>query len=230
MDHDAFRGHADHPTQGSAAMTILREVMARRVVAIIRTQNHDSTPDLAAALIEGGITALEITVQNDAAYAAISQVRSAASADVIVGAGTILNESQAARALDSGASFFVSPHLDPGMFAAMAERETAIIPGVATPTEVQAAAALGCTLVKLFPAGPLGTAYLEALRGPFPEMGFMVTGGIEIDDVHAWIRAGAAAVGLGGRLLHAEPGTDAATTVHARARQLIEDLAQPRGN
>ncbi|MGH9293453.1 MAG: bifunctional 4-hydroxy-2-oxoglutarate aldolase/2-dehydro-3-deoxy-phosphogluconate aldolase, partial [Acidimicrobiales bacterium] len=120
--------------------------------------------------------------------------------------------------------FCLSPHLDPALVRACRARDLLPIPGVLSPTEIVSAQALGLDLLKLFPCAGVGPEYLKALRGPFPTIDFVPTGGIELDDVEGWLRAGAAAVGLGSGLVGR--GTlsagDATAVLVRRAETVLE--------
>lgn len=211
----------------SAALDATRDAITqRRVMAIMRLREHDAAVDIARALVAGGVRAVEITVQSESAFTALRRVREALPAEVLVGAGTVLNAAQGKRAVDLGASFLVSPHLDLRLHTRLANDGILHVPGVATPSEVQSAARIGCGLVKLFPAGSLGIDYLKALRGPFPAMQFMATGGVDITDARRWLDSGACAVGIGGHL--APSGTPSAQEleeVTRRAWSLTSGLA-----
>ncbi|MGE3842603.1 MAG: bifunctional 4-hydroxy-2-oxoglutarate aldolase/2-dehydro-3-deoxy-phosphogluconate aldolase [Vicinamibacterales bacterium] len=209
----------------SPSAVTVDDVLAQRIVAILRSSDHVASPAVAEALIAGGLTAIEVTVQSDSAYRAIERIRATSAAEVHIGAGTVLTEAQGLRAIEAGASFLVSPHLDAELCRGFVDAGIAYIPGVATPTEVRIAASAGCTTVKLFPAGPLGGGYLRALRGPFPDTRFMVTGGVDVEEAHRWFNWGAAAVGLGGTLAPREiVSADQLRALTDRARTLIEGL------
>jgi 2-dehydro-3-deoxyphosphogluconate aldolase/(4S)-4-hydroxy-2-oxoglutarate aldolase len=150
----------------------------------------------------------------------------------LVGAGTVLSVAAAARALDAGAGFIVSPHTDTELVAWCAARDVPCFPGALTPTEILAAWNAGASAVKLFPAASVGPAYLEQLAGPFPGIDLVPTGGVSAQTAAGWISAGAVAVGIGGWLIgDAEP-----EGVTARARLVAAavagtsaaGLAQPR--
>jgi 2-dehydro-3-deoxyphosphogluconate aldolase/(4S)-4-hydroxy-2-oxoglutarate aldolase len=148
------------------------------LVPVITIDRADDAGSLAAALIEGGIPYAEITFRTPAAPEAIDRIRSEAP-QMTVGAGTVLTVEQADRAVRSGAQYLVSPALDAAVVDWCEEHSVPIIPGVATPSEVNAALQRGLRTLKLFPAEQLGgVALLQALRGPFPEIQFVPTGGI----------------------------------------------------
>lgn len=148
------------------------------LVPVITIDRAEDAGWLGAALMQGGIPYAEITFRTPAAAEAIDRMRSDAP-QMKVGAGTVLTVEQADRAVKSGAQYLVSPAFDAAVVDWCEEHSVPIIPGVATPSEVNAASQRGLRTLKLFPAGPLGgVALLQALRGPFPEVRFVPTGGI----------------------------------------------------
>jgi 2-dehydro-3-deoxyphosphogluconate aldolase/(4S)-4-hydroxy-2-oxoglutarate aldolase len=148
------------------------------LVPVITIDRADDAGSLAAALLQGGIPYAEITFRTPAAAEAIERMRSEAP-EMTVGAGTVLTLDQADHALRSGAQYVVSPALDAAVVDWCEEHSVPIIPGVATPTEVNAAWQRGLRTLKLFPAEQVGgVPLLRALRGPFPEVQFVPTGGI----------------------------------------------------
>jgi 2-dehydro-3-deoxyphosphogluconate aldolase/(4S)-4-hydroxy-2-oxoglutarate aldolase len=148
------------------------------LVPVITIDRADEAGSLAAALVKGGIPYAEITFRTPAAAHAIDRMRSQAP-QMTVGAGTVLTIEQADQALRSGAQYVISPAFDAAVVDWCEEHSVPIIPGVATPTEVNAAWQRGLRTLKLFPAEQLGgVALLQALRGPFPEIQFVPTGGI----------------------------------------------------
>lgn len=148
------------------------------LVPVITIDRAEDAGWLGAALMQGGIPYAEITFRTPAAAEAIDRMRSEAP-QMKVGAGTVLTVEQADRAVKSGAQYLVSPAFDAAVVDWCEEHSVPIIPGVATPSEVNAASQRGLRTLKLFPAEPLGgVALLQALRGPFPEVRFVPTGGI----------------------------------------------------
>jgi 2-dehydro-3-deoxyphosphogluconate aldolase / (4S)-4-hydroxy-2-oxoglutarate aldolase len=173
---------------------------AARVIAVLRTPDADSGVRAARALAEGGVRAIELTFTTPGAEDAIRRARAELGDEVVLGAGTIRDRAQLVAASDAGADFFVTPHLDPALLDAMLATGRAVLPGTLTPSEVAAALAAGAEAVKLFPATVVGPSYVGALRGPFPEVQVVPTGGIGPGDVQPWLDAGALAVGAGGEL------------------------------
>ena len=148
------------------------------LVPVITIDRAEDAGSLAAALVEGGLPYAEVTFRTPAAAEALERMRSDVP-QLTVGAGTVLTLEQADRAVRAGAQFLVSPALDTAVVDWCEEHSVPIVPGVATPSEVNAAWQRGLRTLKLFPAEQLGgVALLQALRGPFPEIQFVPTGGI----------------------------------------------------
>lgn len=184
--------------------TIPAGLLAGGVVAIGRRVTHDSAPDVARALVDGGVRAFELTLNDpeaDALHSIEAVARVAADLGLDVGAGTVLSIEAAQRAIDAGATFLVSPHLDPSLVRWAATRGVPAFPGCSTPTEILTAWRAGAAAVKLFPASVVGPAFLRELRGPFPDIPVVPTGGVTVDSAPSFIAAGAVAVGMGGWLL-----------------------------
>ena len=154
------------------------------------------------ALAEAGLTVAEITMTVPGAIEAIASVAKHFGDKVLVGAGTVTDADTARRAADAGAEFIVTPCLVPQVIDAARRAEVAVLPGALTPTEVLEAFRLGGDMVKVFPAQNMGGAsYLRALRGPFPEIPLVPTGGVTLDNVREMFDAGAAAVGVGSEMI-----------------------------
>jgi 2-dehydro-3-deoxyphosphogluconate aldolase/(4S)-4-hydroxy-2-oxoglutarate aldolase len=141
-------------------------------------------------------------------------VQAATSFGGLVGAGTVLSVDAAQQAVEQGAAFIVMPHVDQAIVDWCVERGVPCVPGALTPTEVLAAWHAGASAVKIFPASSVGPGHVSQLRGPFPHIPLLPTGGISADDAGAWIAAGAVGVGMGGWLM----GDGEPTGVEARAR------------
>jgi 2-dehydro-3-deoxyphosphogluconate aldolase/(4S)-4-hydroxy-2-oxoglutarate aldolase len=173
---------------------------AARVVAVLRAPSAEGALAAADAVVEGGLSAVEITYSTPDTAAVIAELRRRHGPEVLVGAGTVRRADEVAPVIEAGAQFIVSPGLDESVLAAGRDAATLAVPGVLTPTEVMRAVALGCETVKLFPASVGGPALLRALREPFPDVAFIPTGGVTAGNVAEWLNAGAAAVGAGGSL------------------------------
>jgi Entner-Doudoroff aldolase len=195
-------------------------LLESRVVAILRLRDHGLAMEVCDALARGGIRVLELTQDDPGALEALRAV--AVRDDVVVGAGTVLDPATVPALADAGARFVVAPNTDRRVIEAALAAGLDPIPGALTATEVAAALDAGATIVKLFPAGPLGPGYLRALRGPFERVDFVPTGGIAHDAVGEWLAAGAAAVGLGSDLVAARPTDADLARIEARARVAVQ--------
>ena len=148
------------------------------VLPVVTVTSPAQAVPLAQALLAGGLACVEITFRSDAAADAIRAIR-AGVPEVLVGAGTVLTTAQADAAIDAGAAFVVSPGFGPDVVDHVLARGVAMLPGIATPTELQAALARDLRVVKVFPAAVLGgPAFLQALQAPYPMMRFVPTGGV----------------------------------------------------
>ena len=203
-------------------------IRERGVVAIARRLDPTAVAPTCDGLLRGGVRALELTLNEpeDAALEALGvAVRHAAGTDLCIGAGTVLSIEAARRAIDAGAAFLVSPHLDAELVMWAAGQGIAMLPGAATPTEVLAAWRAGAAGVKVFPASSLGPTFIRELRGPLPDVPLMPTGGVTVESAGDFIRAGAVAIGLGSWLF-----AGGAASVEDRAVQAVEAVAAARAN
>ena len=201
------------------------------IVPVVRAQSSAIAVKVAEALVEGGITTIEITMTVPDALAAIREVRSRIGAGVLVGAGTVTSRALAEGSLDAGAEFLVTPCVVADVLDVARERSVAVLPGALTPTEVFAAWSAGGDVIKIFPASNVGgAAYLKALKGPFPQIPLCPTGGVNLQTIGDFIKAGADAVGVGGELV-AKAAIDRGdfAELTALARQYVEALRASRG-
>ena len=172
------------------------------IIPIIRAPSADAAVAVAEALLQGGLAVAEITMTVPNAIDAIGRVAKRFSGKLLVGAGTVTDAEMARRAVDAGAEFIVSPCLVPDVIEAAQRADVAVLPGALTPSEVFAAFRAGGDMVKVFPVQSVGgAAYLRALRGPFPDIPLVPTGGVTLDNIGEMFKAGAAAVGVGGDLI-----------------------------
>jgi 2-dehydro-3-deoxyphosphogluconate aldolase/(4S)-4-hydroxy-2-oxoglutarate aldolase len=195
------------------------------IIAILRGLTPDATTSLALELQSLGVRFVEVTIQDDQGVQALRQTVSEwQPGPSMIGAGSIISTSLAGQAIDDGAEFLVSPGLSSEVISIARRNAVPILPGVATPSEVQTAAELGLTAVKLFPAAQLGgPAYLRALAGPFPSMRFVPTGGVDFQNAPTYLTAGALAVGIGGQLTKPSGLEALRDWIHGRAER---DAAQ----
>lgn len=173
------------------------------LLAVLRAPDPDGARRAVDALVEVGVAGIEVTYSTPDAASVIAGLSDAYGGEVLLGAGTIMTAAQALEAAGAGARFLVSPGLDDGVVAAMLATGLTTMAGALTPTEVMRATRLGVDVVKIFPGSLGGPPYLRSLRGPFPDVPFMPTGGVSVDNVGEWFAAGAVAVGAGGELASA---------------------------
>ena len=178
---------------------MLREV---GIIPIIRAPSADAAVAVAEALLQAGLTVAEITLTVPNAIDAIGRVTKRFAGKLLVGAGTVTDVEMARRAVDAGAEFIVTPCLVAEVIAAAKRADVAVLPGALTPSEVFAAFRAGGDMVKVFPVQSVGgAAYLRALRGPFPDIPLVPTGGVTLGNIAEMFTAGAAAVGVGTELI-----------------------------
>jgi 2-dehydro-3-deoxyphosphogluconate aldolase/(4S)-4-hydroxy-2-oxoglutarate aldolase len=193
------------------------------LIGVLRRCPPERSVMVARAAVDAGIRVIEVTMESDRAAWQLGALSEALGDSAVVGAGTVTNPSDVARACRSGAEFLVAPDCDPTVVEASHRRGVRIVPGVMTPTELLAARRLGVTLAKLFPAGPLGPSYLSTLRGPVRGMQLIATGGIRLESLPAFLDAGAFAIGLGSELFpHGALHVGDVMAIAAAARQLVE--------
>src|SRR5260370_15686380 len=172
-----------------------------RVVAILRRTEARLEVESAEAVLKGGISVIEVTLSTPGALEMLRAMRDAVGDRAVLGAGTVLDIPAADAALAAGAQFTVSPHTDTELVREMAGRGVPCIPGAFSATEVLSAWRAGASVVKLFPAGPVGAGYLKDLRGPLADIPLLPTGGITLDNAATYIAAGAWGLGLGSALV-----------------------------
>ena len=170
----------------------------RRVMAILRGASVETTAELCRRAFDAGLAMVEVPLQSPQSELALrAAVAEAGRRATIVGAGTITSRELVDRAAQAGATFTVAPGFDPDVLARSLELDLPHLPGVATPTEVQAAMRMGVRWLKVFPADALGMAWFTGMRGPFPQANFVATGGVGAHNATDFLEAGAAAVSLG---------------------------------
>jgi len=209
------------------SVSLLREV---GIIPIIRAASADAAVAVAEALLQGGLTVAEITFTVPNAVQAIERVAKRFPGKLLVGAGTVTDAEAARRAMDAGAEFIVTPCLVPEVIEAARRADVAVLPGALTPGEVFAAFRAGGDMVKVFPVQNVGgAAYLRALRGPFPDIPLVPTGGVTLENLTELFKAGAAAVGVGTELIpkDALARRDYAA-IAALAKQFLAGVRQAR--
>ena len=206
----------------------LREVA---IIPIIRAASADVVVPVADALLHAGLPVVEITLTVPNAIDAISAVAKRFAGKLLVGAGTVTDAESARRAAEAGAEFIVTPCLVREVIEAARRADVAVLPGALTPTEVFEAFRAGGDMVKVFPAQSVGgAAYLRALRGPFPNIPLVPTGGVTLDNIADMFKAGAAAVGVGTELISQDAlNRRDYAAIGAVAKRFLAAVRQARG-
>jgi 2-dehydro-3-deoxyphosphogluconate aldolase / (4S)-4-hydroxy-2-oxoglutarate aldolase len=179
---------------------ILDKVKERGLLAVIRGPSPELTVRMVDALIDGGVTGIEITYSTPDAEEVVKTLARKYGKAILLGMGTLTKPEQVASAMAAGANFLVSPICEPTLVSAMAKSGLLTMAGTLTPTEVFQAYSLGADVIKVFPGSLGGPAYIKALKGPFPNIPMMPTGGVKADNVAEWFAAGVVAVGAGSEL------------------------------
>ena len=210
----------------------IKRIRDTGVIPVVRATSADEAMRAIDAIREGGISVLEITMTVPGAMKVIEEVAKRYGADALVGAGTVLDPETATACISSGAQFVVSPALNLETIACCRQREIAVMPGALTPTEVVQAWNAGADFVKVFPAGAVGgPGYLKALKAPLPHIELVPTGGVSLTTAGDFIRAGAAALGVGADLVNLKAIREGQSAVITeRAKQFIEIVREARAS
>jgi 2-dehydro-3-deoxyphosphogluconate aldolase / (4S)-4-hydroxy-2-oxoglutarate aldolase len=209
---------------------VVAAIESTGVVAVVRLPDPSAMREVARALLEGGVRVIEVTMTVPRAVELIAELSRTAPADVVIGAGTVVDAATAAQVMDAGAMFVVSPVLRPAVVDACRARDVAVMPGCFTPTEILTAWEAGADIVKVFPATALGPGFFKDLRGPLPHVRLMPTGGVTRDNAAAWIASGAVAIGVGTALV--DPNAVAAgrfAEISDNARHFVRAVQHARG-
>ena len=181
---------------------ILNRMVSEGLIPVIRVSSAQEAMDVSDALKGGGVSFIEITMSVQGAMDVIKELAQKYKEEIIMGAGTVLDPETGRAALLAGAQFIVSPTLNLELIQLAHRYSAVVIPGAMTPTEILTAWNAGADLVKVFPAAQLGgPEYLRALRGPLPQILLVPTGGVNLQNAGAFIKAGATALGVGGELV-----------------------------
>lgn len=180
---------------------LLTSLTEAKIIAIIRGIPAGSGEATAKALIDGGISFLEITLNTEGALQMITDLKAKFGHSLRIGAGTVLDVKMAKEAVAAGAEYIISPNLDEEVLAYGLENGIEVWPGTMTPTEMVRAHKLGATAIKVFPIGSLGVKYIKEVRAPLGHIPMVATGGINQGNIQEVLGYGATAVGLGGNLV-----------------------------
>lgn len=176
-------------------------LLGTRTIAVMRASRASDYAPIVEALIRGGVVSIELTLSTPGVFEELPLLLERFGDTAEFGVGTVTTVDDAERALDAGASYLVTPATDTAVIKTAVQRGVAIFPGGLTPTELLSGWSSGATAVKVFPASVVGPSYVPALRGPFPDIQVIPSGGVGMEDAAAWLKAGALAVSVGGPLL-----------------------------
>ncbi|PWW20538.1 2-dehydro-3-deoxyphosphogluconate aldolase/(4S)-4-hydroxy-2-oxoglutarate aldolase [Cytobacillus oceanisediminis] len=175
----------------------LNQIVKSKVVAVVRGKTPDEAIDISEAAVAGGFRAIEVTYTTPEAEKVFQSLRGS---DSVIGAGTVLDPETARHAILNGAEFIVSPHFNKDIALLCNRYSIPYLPGCMTITEIMSALEYGCDIVKLFPANRFDPSFIGAVNGPLPHVRIMPTGGVNSENIRAWIEAGAVAAGIGSDL------------------------------
>ncbi len=209
-------------------MGIIERVKAEKVIAIVRGDySMDALRIMAQTLHETGVNILEVTMNTTGALEAIGMLQKELGAEMLIGAGTVTDPAQVQQVADVGGKFIVAPETYEPVIKMALGLGLEPMPGALTPTEIMTAHRAGATLIKLFPASLGGVDYLKTIHAPLNHIQFVATGGIEIEQVKDYLKAGAVAVGMGSALVPKRfNGTpDEVATLRERGQRLMASLS-----
>lgn len=205
--------------------TVIEEITATGIVAIVRLEHYDQALEIARALLAGGISVIEFTLTGQGALHAIAATREACGESAKIGVGTVLDPRMATEAIAAGAQFVVTPVMRVNVIETCRAGGVPILCGAFTPTEALTAHEAGAESVKIFPARLGGPLYIRDLLAPLPQLRLVPTGGINVENARAYREAGAVAVGVGGNLI---PGQAVSSgdweQITTKARSYVEAL------
>lgn len=209
---------------------ILNQMISEGFIPLIRSASASEAVDVADAIRNGGASFLEITMTVPRAIDVVKELTLKYKDDFIIGAGTVLDPETGRAAVLAGAQFLVSPTLNFDLISLAHRYSIVVIPGAMTPTEILAAWNAGADLVKVFPIAQLGgPSYIKAVRAPLPQILLMPSGGVNLDNAGAFMKAGAAVVAVGGELVNQQAVREKAFhTITAHTRAFVEAIRKAR--
>ena len=212
------------------AAAILARITATGIVPVVRTATAEGAIRAIQAIHRGGISIAEITMTVPGAVHALEKIAGELGDQILLGAGTVLDPETARICMLAGAQFLVTPSLKPATIEIAKRYSKVICPGALTPTEVLTAWEAGAHVVKVFPCGNVGgPKYIKALKGPFPQIEMIPTGGVNLETAGEFLKAGACAVAVGGELVDARLIQEGRyDLIEERARQYLEVIAKAR--
>ncbi|WP_404444773.1 bifunctional 4-hydroxy-2-oxoglutarate aldolase/2-dehydro-3-deoxy-phosphogluconate aldolase [Microbacterium marinum] len=198
------------------------------VVAVLRAPSFDAYLPVVETLISSGVTCIELTLTTPQTIEQFASLRTQLPETCHLGVGTVTTVDQAARAIDAGADFLVTPVTNTSLVDIAVARGVPIFPGSMSPSEVFANWSANATAVKVFPAATVGPDFLRQLHGPFPDIALIPSGGVGLTDIPDWVAAGAVAVSLGGPLVGGAFGGESLSQLKLRASRALELVAEAR--
>lgn len=210
---------------------VLQRMKEDCLIAVIRAKNKEQGEKLVDSIIKGGINFIEITMTmdegNPVEFIAFLTQKYKDNPKIVIGAGTVLDPETARLVILAGANYVVSPAFNPETIKLCNRYRVPVLPGVMSPTEAIMALEAGCDVIKLFPGNILGPAAISTYKGPLPQGEFMPSGGVDVDNVDKWLKAGAYAVGTGSSLTKGAKTGDF-EAVEAKAREFVEAVKKAR--
>ena len=210
---------------------VLQRMKEDCLIAVIRAKNKEQGEKLVDSIIKGGINFIEITMTmdegNPVEFIAFLAQQYKDNPKIVIGAGTVLDPETARLVILAGANYVVSPAFNPETIKLCNRYRVPVLPGVMSPTEAIMALEAGCDVIKLFPGNILGPAAISTYKGPLPQGEFMPSGGVDVDNVAKWLKAGAYAVGTGSSLTKGAKTGDF-EAVEAKAREFVEAVKKAR--
>jgi 2-dehydro-3-deoxyphosphogluconate aldolase/(4S)-4-hydroxy-2-oxoglutarate aldolase len=208
----------------------LQRVLDLGIVSIIRAESGEQLVDVAQALYDGGIDVIEVTFTVPGVLDIISDVKKALGDKIVLGAGTVLDTESARAAILAGAEFIVTPTVNTDVIRLCNRYDKMIMPGGLTPTEILTAWEAGADIVKVFPADVGGPNYLKAIHGPLPQIRLLPTGGVDLETLPGFVKAGACAVGLGSALVEKQAvASGDLNRIRTLAEQYVAKMKEARG-
>jgi 2-dehydro-3-deoxyphosphogluconate aldolase/(4S)-4-hydroxy-2-oxoglutarate aldolase len=210
---------------------VLKEIESTGVVAVIRMKEPAKLRSVVDAMIAGGVRALEVTMTVPGAVGLIETLARDLPEEFQLGAGTVLDPETARHVILAGASFIVAPALNLKTIEMAHRYDVAVLPGCFSPTEILTAWEAGADVIKVFPATALGPTFFKDMRGPFPQIPLMPTGGVTLANAGEWIKAGALAIGVGTALLDTKAiAENNFRKITDNARTLVEAVQAARAS
>jgi 2-dehydro-3-deoxyphosphogluconate aldolase/(4S)-4-hydroxy-2-oxoglutarate aldolase len=217
-------------TARRSAEEAVNTILTGGIIAVSRLERAEDLQPAAEAIREGGITAIEVALDAPRILQAFGAATVKLGGDVLLGLGSVLTPEAAREAIRAGAAFVAAPNLSPDVIRVCREARVPIIPGAFTPTEIVQAWNLGASLVKIFPAGPAGAGYIEEILFTLPDVRLAPAGGISLENVGDFIRAGAAAVGVGDQMISKDLlARREFSEITRRAQAFVQAVQRARG-